>query len=245
MIDRAEFVRGLVALAVAVRQEIGEDTMSVYHDSLGPQVEADEWDRFIRWAVDIDRFPTWFPKLAELRDALRDFRGERSLEGEAVEAYECALSSGVYTAEGGTSWSHRAVRAKCGSAAADAFLEAGGHHAFANTYREHDRRTRFLAAYIDLAKECPSMRMLAPSRERLLSGAVDSEPQALITAEQARELLAKVQTKAPVPRAPVVVNMDDPVTAARVEALREQARRIMAEQGVEVGEPVRSMPEAG
>src|SRR5258708_7884243 len=103
------FSEGLVRIGLATRQAPDAATMGVYFDSLGPQVEAAEWLAFTRWAVDGDRFP-FFPKLRELRDALREFRGEQPLEAEAVRAYELVLAAGDYTPQGGTTWAYRAIR---------------------------------------------------------------------------------------------------------------------------------------
>ena len=157
---KAEFAEGLNRIGVAMRQPPDKATLSVYYDTIGLQVEGQEWLAFSRWCVDRDRFHIYFPKVADLRAALREFRGAPPLAVEATRAYERVLESGTYTATGGTSWNYRAVRERCGEAAARAFLAAGGHNAFAITFGEDGRRARFVAAYADAARANPDAALL-------------------------------------------------------------------------------------
>jgi hypothetical protein len=184
------FSEGLVRIGLAVRQAPDAATIGVYFDSIGHQVDEDEWDRFARWAVDVDRFTTFFPKLAELRDALREFRGARPLEVEAGAAYERVCAAGVYAPLGGTTWTYRAVAAACGRAAADAFLAAGGSAAFETTWNESKRREVFLREYIDAARAEPAARLLpaAPEGKALPPAEGDREP----TATEARDLVRAI-----------------------------------------------------
>lgn len=160
MIEAEPFALGLGRIALSLRQAYTPQEQLVYFEAIGPQTDAAEWERFTRAAVASSRWPKWLPNVAELLDALREFRGAPSLDAEAVAAYERVIGAGVYTPEGGTSWHFRAVREACGSAAAMAFLEAGGHHAFASSYRESDRRERFVRAYVAEVRERPQSRLL-------------------------------------------------------------------------------------
>ena len=155
MIERAEFAEGLAKIGIAVRQPADAATMAVYHDVLGARTNAEEWRRFVLWALCASRW-TWFPKLSEIQDALRAFRGERPLSAEANQAYERVLRSGVYSPEAGTSWTFRGIRDRCGEAAAEAFLAAGGNAAFETTWDEAKRRERFIAAYSEAVRENPA-----------------------------------------------------------------------------------------
>ncbi len=175
MIDARTFGTGLTRLALAVRETIDAPTVAVYHEVLGERTTPDEWRAFIRAMTaspprHADGRPR-FPAAAELLDALAEFRGRPSLEGEAVQAYERVLASSVYTPEGGASWTYRQVRERCGAAAAEAFLAAGGHHAFATTWDEARRRERFVAAYRAEARERPDARLLplGPGEPKQLS----------------------------------------------------------------------------
>jgi hypothetical protein len=113
-------------------------------------------------------------------DALREFRGSPPLDSEAIQAYERVLQAGEYTAETGACWTFRRVLDHCGRAAAEAFLAAGGHHAFASSWRESERRERFLAAYRQFAREMPASRLLpaAPAERAQIAAAPVTQDQA-------------------------------------------------------------------
>jgi len=221
-----KFAAGLTRLGASCRQEVDDLTLEVYTEALCDQTTPEEWEAFTKAAVRGGRF-TWFPKVAELLDALREFRGLPNLDAEAVAAYERVLAAGQYSAEGGTSWEFRAVLRACGKAAAEAFLEAGGHNAFANTYRESDRRERFIAAYRIAAREDDSARLLAPGAVRLIEGAVESSG---FMPDEAAALLEKVagladegeENRKPFTKPPVVVE----ATEDRLALLRAQASQI-------------------
>ncbi len=191
MIERATFAEGLMRLAVATRaQDVNRGTVAVYHDALAPQTTADEWDRITRVAVASGRW-RYFPTVAELLDALREFRGERLPEAEAAEAYQRVLDAGIYTPQGGTGWTFRAVRESCGTAAAEAFLAAGGDAAFRSTWDESKRRERFIQAYARAVRADAGTRLLpaAPQRRFLPAGEPPSR-------DEARALLRIVQRRA-------------------------------------------------
>lgn len=168
MIDRKAFGKGLLRIATAVRQPLDEATIAVYIDALGRKTEAQEWEGFSKAAVEAGRWE-WFPKLRELQDALAEFRGGERIDVEAVHAYERVLDSGTYSPESGSTWVYRTIAERCGRAAAEAFIAAGGHSAFVTTWDEAKRRERFIAAYVSEARAVPEHRMLAaaPQVERL------------------------------------------------------------------------------
>jgi hypothetical protein len=216
LIGEADFAAGMAAIGIAVRQEADPATLAVYHDVLATRTDPDEWRAFVRWGLESSRW-TWFPKLAELQDALREFRGDPPMLAEATEAYERVLKAGTYCPEGGTTWEYRSIREKVGEAAAEAFLAAGGNSAFANTWDESKRRERFVAAYGEAVRESPETKLLPPVSYRALPPA-ESPP----TREEAVSVVEKLRDLAGVepPKPKTTVVEVDP---ARVEALKRQA----------------------
>lgn len=218
-----EFAEGIDRIGLATRQPADAATKLVYFDALQDKASAEEWAAFARWVVDTDRFPVYFPKKAEISDALREFRGQRPLLVEATDAYERVLAAGIYTPEGGTTWSFRAIRETCGDAAAEAFLAAGGNAAFSTTWDEAKRRERFAAAYAEAVREEPRAGLLpAGEAVRLLPPVQD-----LPTRAEAVTVIRRLQDIAEVDPAPpktsVVVATDE-----RLELLRRQAQEIGA-----------------
>lgn len=230
MIDFKAFVAGLTRIGIAVRQPADSATMAVYHDALSDQTTAEEFEAFSRWSVRACDW-SWFPKLRELTDALRKFRGAPPLEAEAAEAYERVLASGVYTPQGGTSWSFRGVLESCGRAAAEAFLVAGGPSAFVTSWKETERREKFTHAYAEAVREEPEDKLLpagAPMRAL--------PPAPMPSDREAGEILREIRQRsgvlveAPRQRRKVdVVDLDTPQAQARMEELRRQAEAITAE----------------
>lgn len=70
---------------------------------------------------------------------------------EAAQAYQRTLECNTYTPEAGARWSYRQIAAEVGQAAADAFIAAGGHEAFAaaDPVGDQFRFKRFVAAYVE------------------------------------------------------------------------------------------------
>jgi len=192
MMRPQQFAEGLTRIGLSLRQTVDAATQRVYFDSLGPQTDADEWLVFTRWCVDTDRFPTYFPKLSELRDALNEHRGGRPLSVEAGEAYERVLAAGVYSPQGGTTWTYRGVLSSCGRGAADGFLAAGGSAAFETTWDEGERRKAFLREYIAAARAEPGARLLPAASEQRALPPAEAEP----TMEEANTILRRIADQA-------------------------------------------------
>ncbi len=174
MIQFEAFVTGLASIGIACRQAPIVADHEVYYIGLGRDLESEEWGWFVEWALRPCRW-TMFPKLREIQDAFREFRGERPLLVEATYAYERVLQSGTYAPEGGTTWTYRGVKESCGDAAAEAFLAAGGHSAFATTWDESKRRERFTNAYAEALRAEPASGLLPSGPTRLLA-APGTEP---------------------------------------------------------------------
>lgn len=221
MIERTDFAAGLVAVGIAVRQAPDPATLAVYHDVLGPKTDAEEWSRFIRWALDSARW-NWFPKLPEIQEALREFRGDRPMLAEATEAYDRVLEAGMYSPEAWTTWSFRGIREKCGEAAAEAFLAAGGNSAFANTWDEAKRRERFLAAYGEAVRESPDSKLL-PAVPTLALPPAEAPP----TREEAATVVERLRDMVGVEPAPPKIHLVV-ATDERLAELKRQAEALVS-----------------
>ena len=195
MIEAEAFTIGLTRVALAIRETVDSATFAVYHEAIGPETDAPEWESLTR---DLAKNPPRgadgrprFPSVVELLDALSEFRGVPSIDVEAVQAYERVIASSIYTAEAGATWTYRGVAAACGKVSAEAFIAAGGHHAFATTWDEAKRRARFIAEYVAGARERPRERLIGSGGVPLLtSGEERRDP----TPEEARRLLGEIDS---------------------------------------------------
>jgi hypothetical protein len=225
LIEPEPFAAGLTRIGLSVRQAYTAEEQHVFFDALAPQTSAEEWARFARETVAAGRWTRFLPTVAELLDALEEFRGKPPLEAEAAIAYERVIQAASYTAEAGSSWNFRDVRERCGAAAARAFLEAGGHHAFATTWDESKRRARFVAAYVAEARERPAERLLpeGDAPKTLPAG----EP--LLSEHEAARLMRRIREMAgsrePAPTGDGMVRATD----ERLALLQAQAQQITGE----------------
>jgi hypothetical protein len=221
VIEPEQFSEGLTRIGLSVRQAFTAEEQLVYYEALGPQTDAAEWSEFTRAAVATGRWPKFLPTVAELLDALREFRGAPPLEAEAVAAYERVLELGVYTAEGGTTWNFRRVRELCGAAAARAFMEAGGNAAFTTTWNEAKRRERFVAAYLEAGRDRPAERLLP---EGSAPAALPAGDEPALTEHEARRFMKRIRELAGEPEKPkpkgdgVVRATDDRLAELRAQA---------------------------
>ena len=231
MVEVEAFTVGLTRIALACRETVDAPTFAVYHELVAPTVaDAGEWERFSRALG--SRPPragdgrARFPTVAELLDALEEFRGKPPLEAEAAIAYERVIAAASYTPEGGSSWTFSDVRERCGAAAARAFLEAGGHYGFATTWDESKRRARFVAAYVAEARERPAERLLPEG------GAPKALPagEPPLSEHEASRFMRRVREMAGEPRDLLSPNGDGMVRATdeRLALLRAQAQEIAA-----------------
>ena len=172
MIERSDVTKGLALLSAALRFEVDEPTIRAYSMLLREQTTAEEWSAFCLHACEAGLWQRAAPTFPELLPALREWRGEESIDSEALRAYERVLACNTYVPDAGGVWSYRQVSAECGKAAAEAFAAAGGHSAFASTYKAEERRSRFLAAYRAARMASPESKLLpaGPSRPALGDG---------------------------------------------------------------------------
>jgi len=232
VIDKLEFTEGLTFLGLSLRQVYSPAEQGAFYEILRARTDAAEWKAFTRTAAAGQRWTAYLPTLPDLLSALQEFRGAPPLDGEAITAYERVLSAGRYTAEG-TTWSFREVLERCGRASAEAFLEAGGHNAFASTWRESDRRERFVAAYVAAARSEPAARLLpcGPGEAKAITA---GDPQ--LTRDEAVEVLGRLSGIHAAERDEEGGGLEGTRRLtqrewdARVEALRSQATEITTEK---------------
>lgn len=172
MIEGSVVIQGLTLMAAGLRFEVDEPAFRVYADLLADETTAEEFVAFCRHAAKSRMWERALPTLPDLLAALREFRGEESIDSEALRAYERVLDCNTYVPDAGGVWSYRQVAAECGKAAAEAFAAAGGHGAFSITFRADERRSRFLAAYRSARMASPESKLLpaGPSSPALGDG---------------------------------------------------------------------------
>lgn len=220
MIDIETFTEGLTKIGLALRQPYDAASMALYFDIMACQTDAEEWRKFVLWALRSQRWPTFAPKVPDLQDALREFRGQKPALSEATQAYERVLRAGEYHPESGTCWTFRGVKDSCGAAAAEAFLAAGGSAAFATTWDEAKRRERFVNAYVTAVREEPTGGLLPEGSIPKALPVATWEP---ISRAEAAKLMQRVgEVAAPEKAKPVTVEL----TEDRLARLREQAKEI-------------------
>jgi len=167
VIELEPFTVGLGGIGLQLNQPVAKDVIKAYWLAFRDETDPAEWEAFCSVVVKRSSW-TFLPGVPALLDALREARGYQGLEAEATTAYERVLGAGTYSPEGGTTWIYRVIFDRCGPAAAEAFLAAGGHSAFATTYGEQKRHDRFVAAYVQAARAEPRSRILGPAPERAL-----------------------------------------------------------------------------
>ncbi len=229
-------------LAAVLQRPQTAETLALYAKALAMRVKAQPWDEAMadwRLAAPWTHFPALPALFAAYQARVDAAEGRRPVEVEAVDAYTRVLQAGSYSPEGGTTWTYRGVLDRCGKAAAEAFLAAGGDEVWreANDYRAEQRRSAFLAAYIAAAREQPEARLLPWSPERAPQLAAGAEVPQLATRTEAREVLRRLDpvAVAPKPERPKceVVNLDR--HADRLALLRRQAAQIVADESASEG----------
>jgi hypothetical protein len=193
VLDRTTCTRGLQLIADQIGQELTEQKFNAYYLGLANESDPREWAAFCCVAAKENRW-RFLPSVPELIDALRVYRGGASadeLEDEAATAYARVTACAEYSPEVGAVWTYRAVAERCGKAAADAFVIAGGHEAFATNWESSKRREKFLNAYRRHARDVPASRLLPECAAAL--AALPAAPDAPVTRTEAEEAIAKIR----------------------------------------------------
>lgn len=237
MIELKPFGAGLGVIALQLNKPVTGETLRAYWLAFRNETTQAEWEAFtagaaVRWGKGWQGF---VPTVPALFDALREFRGFPSLAPESSRAYDQVLAAGEYTPGAGRVWTFRGVLATCGIAAAEAFLAAGGHSAFATTWDEPKRRERFLAAYQVAASQDPRTRLLPAGPVKAITGDVETEPpvDAGAAAQAMREIRERLGVE-PVARKPAEIVATD----ERLTELRRQAQQITTQEPADAGREV-------
>lgn len=235
MVDAALVVTGLGVLGLALQRPQPAETLALYARLIAPRVDHGPWSEAIEaWstgAAEWEFFPSVPAILAAYQARVDAAEGRRPVEVEAVDAYTRVLQAGTYSPEGGATWTYRGVVESCGKAAAEAWLAAGAHEAFATGWNADERRRTFLAAYLEAAREQPETRLLPWRPAGELPAA--AEPETALPREQAAEMLKRLAPEHAAATTPAPRNKPRWVEASpeRLARLREQAAAIVAAEG--------------
>lgn len=163
MIDKAKFQAGLHALGLAFSRVITADVMRVFDGVLSAKLDDESWERAVRRCLEVETF--FPPPSVLLRYGLFDSVPTATL---ASEAYEAIIghfeSGGIYYAR---------IKAELGPAAADAFVAAGGHRAFAwcEPDSEPFRWKAFKEAFAEQVESEPMLALPAGNDSQVISAA--------------------------------------------------------------------------
>lgn len=160
--SREEVAAGLAVLGAAFNREITADVARVFHGVLGQRLEAEQWERAVRRALECESF---FPPPAVL---LRYGEADGAPQARAVEVYERV----VRDYECGRHLGPREVEEQYGAAAMEAFVSAGGTRAFdwCDPDDEPFRRKAWVEAWIETTEQDPSRALPAGEAKRIGSG---------------------------------------------------------------------------
>jgi hypothetical protein len=162
MIELRMMAGGLAALGAAFNREIRPEVAEVYHQVLGPRLDADDWARAVKRCLENE---TFFPPPAVL---LRYGLREGVPEARAVEDYQAILGS----FEDGQPMGPREIRERFGEAAMEAFVAAGGTRAFSwcEPRDEPFRRKAFVEAWTEVEDQDPALALPAGDSGHITEG---------------------------------------------------------------------------
>lgn len=147
MISDRTFAEGMAMLAEAYPQrKVTRQTLDVYRRALRALDDA-EFERAVDTALTAggEFFPSTGALLRYARPASRD--------GEIAELFEAVERSARYVALRGLVWDDREIGERFGSAAREAFIAAGGSHAF-QRLDEGDNRVHALRRFTECYRAC-------------------------------------------------------------------------------------------
>lgn len=160
MIDLRMMAAGLAALGAAFNREVTPAVAEVYHGVLGARLDAQQWERSVRRALEAESF---FPPPAVL---LRYGLADGAPQARAVELYDRIVDH----YERGENLGPREISERYGTAAMESFVSAGGSRAFAwcDPHGEQFRRKAFVEAWCEVTEQEPATALPAGEERRLL-----------------------------------------------------------------------------
>lgn len=160
MIDVRAMAAGMAALGVAFGREVTPAVAEVYHQVIGPRLDAAGWERAVRRALEAESF---WPAPAVL---LRYGAANGAPQARAVEFYDRLVAH----YERGEQLGPREVSQSYGTAAMEAFVSAGGTRAFSwcDPKDEPFRRKAFVEAWVDVTHVEPQTALPEGEARRLL-----------------------------------------------------------------------------
>jgi hypothetical protein len=155
-----DMAKGLALLGVAFSRDLSDEIAELYHGVLGSRLSVEQWEKAVGRALEDERF---FPPPAVL---LRYALPAGVPQARAVEVY-LHLVDGYQSGRG---MDQRDIGEKFGPAARDAFLAAGGRHAFewCEEASEPFRRKAFVDAWVEVYEQSPAAALTIEDRRQNL-----------------------------------------------------------------------------
>ena len=160
------WARGIAKLALAfpereMTQAAQKARGDLYRQKLDDLSDG-QWLHAVDVCLDQEVF---FPAIAVLRKSAAPPAQTEIL---AMAAFDAVIDAGEYNPYG-TQWNARCIREKLGPAAADAFVVAGGHGAFANLGERNLPfvRRAFVEAYLAAVQSDPKHALPEPKKPEL------------------------------------------------------------------------------
>lgn len=159
---REDMAKGLALLSTAFNRALTAELVAVHHAVIGARLDAHQWERAVRRALEAEAF---FPPPAVL---LRYGLADGAPEARAVEFYDRILND----FECGDPIGQREVLLKYGPAAMEGFVAAGGLRAF--SWCEPDgepfRRKAFVEAWVETSSQDPAKALSGATQSRVEAG---------------------------------------------------------------------------
>lgn len=158
---REDMAKGMAILSTAFGRQLTPELVEVYHAVIGARLDAQQWERSVRRALEAESF---FPPPAVL---LRYGLADGAPQARAVELYDRIVAH----YERGEALGPREVSERYGTAAMESFVSAGGSRAFAwcEPSGEVFRRKAFVEAWVEVTDQEPATALPPGEDRRLLS----------------------------------------------------------------------------
>lgn len=158
---REDMAKGMAILSTAFWRQLTAELVEVYHAVIGARLDAQQWERGVRRALEAESF---FPPPAVL---LRYGLADGAPQARAVELYDRIVDH----YERGENLGPREISERYGTAAMESFVSAGGSRAFGwcDPHGEQFRRKAFVEAWCEVTEQEPATALPAGEERRLLS----------------------------------------------------------------------------